>query len=216
MSDFVVDVWSDVVCPFCYLGSRHLERALARFEHRDAVTVRHRAFELDPRTPTVVDRPLAELVAAKYGMPVERAEGLHRRLEGEAAALGMTWHFDRARVANTFDAHRLIALATSQGRGSAMADRLFQAYFSDGEVVSDHETLTRLGAEVGVVGCDELWGSDAFEAEVRADEDAALERGITGVPSLVIDGRFLVVGAQGDDAILSALERAWERRDHAS
>ena len=208
----VIDVWSDVVCPFCYLGTRQLDEALADFEHRDAVVLRHRAFELDPRAKLAYDRPLAELVAAKYDMPVSSVHTMHERLEGQARALGMSWSLERAQPTNTLDAHRVIALASTQGRGDEASERLFQAYFCDGELVSDHQRLSELAGVVGVVDVDTLWDSDAFIDVVRGDEAEAQELGITGVPCFLMDAKFMVNGAQGAAHILDVLRRAWARR----
>jgi len=210
--NFTIDLWSDVVCPFCYLGSRQLDQALEQFDHRGDVVVRHRAFELDPHATLAYDRPLAELVAAKYAIAVSQVHTMHDRLLASAEALGMTWSLDTARPTNTFDAHRVIALASSQGLGDEMSQRLFRAYFSDGQLVSDHETLRALGDDVGVSDVGALWESDAFTTDVRSDENAALELGITGVPSFLVDSKFMVSGAQGTEQILDVLQRAWARR----
>jgi predicted DsbA family dithiol-disulfide isomerase len=209
---FVIDLWSDVVCPFCYLGSRQLEAALTLFEHRDDVVIRHRAFELDPHAQLAYDRPLAELVAAKYAIPVSQVHTMHERLEANAEALGLTWALERAQPTNTFDAHRVIALAESQGAGEVVSDRLFRAYFSEGELISDHQRLSDLANEVGVGDVDTLWDSDAFVDVVRADEATAQELGITGVPCFLMDSKFMVSGAQGTEQILDVLRRAWARR----
>jgi predicted DsbA family dithiol-disulfide isomerase len=209
---FSIDIWSDVVCPFCYLGSRQLALAIESFEYRDDVVVNHHAFELDPHTPLTLDTSLAQLVADKYAMPVERAESLHQRLEAQARELGMTWSMTTARPTNTFDAHRLIALATTQGLGDEMSERLFAAYFSEGLLVSDHDTLSRLASDVGVTDVSSLWATDAFSMDVRADESAAQDLGVTGVPAILIDNKFMVLGAQGVDKIADVLRRAWERR----
>jgi predicted DsbA family dithiol-disulfide isomerase len=214
MSDsLVIDVWSDVVCPFCYLGSRQLAAALETFEHRDEVVVRHRAFELDPSTPEVIGRPLEELVAQKYQIPVERSRELHHQLEEQAATWGMTWSFADAKATNSFDAHRLIALASSQGLGEAMSQRLFAAYFSDGLLISDRDVLNVLADQVGVVGAEELWTSNTFTTEVRADEAEASELGISGVPAMLMDHKFMVLGAQGTEKIADVLRRAWARQN---
>jgi predicted DsbA family dithiol-disulfide isomerase len=210
--NFVVDVWSDVVCPFCYLGTRQLADALVHFEHRDDVVIRQRAFELDRNTPLHLERSLAELVAQKYSMPVERVHDMHARMEGEARELGMEWSFDTALPTNSFDAHRVIALGSSQGLGSETAERLFRAYFSEGDLISDRERLSALALDVGVQGADALWSSVDFIEEVRADENAAEELGITGVPCLLLDEKFMVVGARGSHEILDVLRRAWARR----
>ncbi|HEY5092928.1 MAG TPA: DsbA family oxidoreductase [Acidimicrobiales bacterium] len=209
---FVIDIWSDVVCPFCYLGTRQLADALSHFEHRDNVELRHRAFELDPTAKLHYDASLEELVAQKYSMPVSSVQTMHVRMQGEARQLGMEWSLGKAQPTNTFDAHRVIALATTQGLGGDVSERLFRAYFCEGELISDHERLSELAGEVGVTGVDELWGGDAFAANVRGDEAAAQELGITGVPCLLLDGKFMVVGAQGSDQILDVLRRAWSRR----
>jgi predicted DsbA family dithiol-disulfide isomerase len=207
----VIDVWSDVVCPFCYLGSRQLEAAIEQFEHRDDVVVRHRAFELDPTTPLTINQPLEELVAQKYHIPVERSRAMHRQMEEQARSFGMEWSFASAKAANSFDAHRLIALADSQGLGESMSQRLFKAYFSDGLLISDHEVLNALAEEVGVDGAASLWSSDASTAQVRSDEAAAAELGISGVPAMLMDSKFMVLGAQGTEKILETLRRAWQR-----
>jgi predicted DsbA family dithiol-disulfide isomerase len=209
---FSIDVWSDVVCPFCYLGSRQLDLALEGFEHRDDVIITHHAFELDPTTPLVVERSLDEIVAAKYALPVEHAREQHRRLEAQAASLGVTMNFDRARATNTFDAHRLIALASTRGLGDAMAKRLFRAYFGEGRLISDHDQLDELAHEVGVDDASRLWTGDAYASDVRSDEAAAQDLGISGVPAFVVDRKFMVMGAQGAEKILDVLQRAWERR----
>ncbi len=207
----LIDLWSDVVCPFCYLGSRQLDLALERFEHRDDVVVVQHAFELDPNaTPSTVG--LDELLATKYSMPLERSRELHGRLSRQAASMGLDWALDRARSTNTFDAHRLVALATTQGLGAEMARRLHAAYFSDGLLVSDPAILDRLAAEVGVSGSSSLWSSDEFAETVRTDERLAHEMGITGVPAFVVDRSYLISGAQGENAILDVLIRAWGER----
>lgn len=212
---FFIDVWSDVVCPFCYLGTRQLQAALSEFEHAEHVVIRHRAFELDPRSHSNYDLSLAELLSKKYGMSIEEAIANNLRLSNEAAKLGMKWALDKARPGNTFSAHRLMALSASQGLAHEMSERLFEAYFCNGEVISDQATLTNIAQSVGVQGAESLWNNSMFEEEVRADEEMALELGITGVPSLVLDNKFMVVGAQGSEQILNVLRRAWARREVA-
>ena len=209
---FFIDIWSDVVCPFCYLGTRQLSEALALFEHRDQVVTRPHAFELDPHAPINYDVSLPELLAQKYGTSVEHARAANERLEAQARTLGMTWSLANARPTNTFDAHRLIALATSQDLGEPMVQRLFHAYFSQGLLLSDREVLNGLASEVGVAGAEGLWNDDRFAVDVRSDELRAQELGVSGVPSMLIDNRVMVVGAQGTEKILEGLERAWQRR----
>lgn len=192
-----------------------LAGALEGFEHRGEVVIRHRAFELDPGAATSYDLSLDELVAKKYGIEVERARALNERLEAQAQSFGMTWSIKDARPTNSFDAHRLIALAQAQGLGDAMNERLFRAYFSEGHLLSDHDTLASLGVEVGVVGVEELWRDDGHARDVRSDELEAQELGISGVPAMLFDGKFMIAGAQGAEQMLTVLRRAWARRDAA-
>ncbi len=206
-----IDVWSDVVCPFCYLGSRQLELALADFAHADAVVVNHHAFELDAHARSDYDVSLAELVARKYGISVERSHELHANLTAQAKSLGAAMSFDLAKPTNTFDAHRLIALSATQGKSDVMSERLFRAYFGEGLLVSDHDQLNTLAEEVGVLDAPLLWETEAFASDVRADERSAEELGITGVPAFLVDNKFMVLGAQGAEKIVDVLDRAWAK-----
>jgi predicted DsbA family dithiol-disulfide isomerase len=207
-----VEIWSDVVCPWCYIGKRRFEAALEAFEHRDEVTVMWRSFELDPAAPTSVEGTATERLAAKYGMSLERAEGLHKEMTERAAAEGLDFRFDLARGGNTFDAHRLIHLAATYGHQAAAKERLMRAYFTEGAAISDPETLIGLMAEVGVDADEarDVLVTDRFAEDVREDEQLAAQLGIQGVPFFVIDRRFGVSGAQPPEALVQALERAWE------
>jgi protein disulfide-isomerase len=207
-----IDVWSDVVCPFCYLGARHLQRAIDEFEHAAQIVIRHRAFELDPSARLHYDYPLAELVARKYSMSVEQAETSQRRLEAEAANLGMTWNMKAAQHTNTFDAHRLIAHAAAHHCAAEVSESLFRAYFCEGLLVSDPSVLVAVGAAHGLADVNELLSSDRYASEVRDDESRAMDLGIGGVPAFLIDEKFLVTGAQPPEQLLSVLQRAWARR----
>jgi protein disulfide-isomerase len=210
---FVVDVWSDVVCPFCYLGAHQLRQALDAFEHRAEVVVRQRAFELDPNAPPDYGFNVDELVAHKYAMPLERARSLNEKLESDAATLGMTWSMLDARPSNTFNAHRLVKLAASKDLAGAMVERLFLAYFSQGVLLSDVDALSVLAREVGVDHAEDLWRGEDYALDVREDEVLAQELGISGVPTILLDGKFMVVGAQGTAQMLDVLRRAWARRE---
>jgi predicted DsbA family dithiol-disulfide isomerase len=209
----VLELWADVVCPFCNIGRHQLADALNRFAHADQVVLVHRAFELDPSLPAVPTRTNPEMLAEKYGLSLERVAEMHARLEAQAATHGMTWSLAATRPANTFDAHRIVALAGTQGLAAAMLDALYHAHFSDGRLVSDHAVLDELAASVGVTGSADLWTSGDFAEEVRHDEARAGQLGLRGVPALVLDSAFLVSGAQGADAFYDALNRAWTRRE---
>ncbi|MFN2462622.1 MAG: DsbA family oxidoreductase [Candidatus Dormibacteria bacterium] len=206
-----VEVWSDIVCPWCYIGKRNLESALARFEHRAEVEVEFRSFELDPAAPSSDGRDLAERLAAKYGVPRAEAEAMNARVTEVASKAGLDYHLDVARPGNTFEAHQLIHCAREEGRGADMKERLMAAYFIEGRPIGEREELVRLGQEVGLGAgvVQDAFESRRFAEAVRAEEREAAELGISGVPYFVIDRRFGVSGAQPPDLLLSGLQHAW-------
>jgi predicted DsbA family dithiol-disulfide isomerase len=217
MERFPVDIWSDVVCPWCYVGKRRFEAALEQFVHRDQVDVTWHAFELDPEAPRRQEGTLAESLAAKYGMSLEEAEASHANLTELAAAEGLDYHFERAQRGNTFDAHRLIRMALENGRQDEMKERLMRAYFTEGEPIGDREALARLAAEVGLSeeAARAALAGGRYSSEVRGDEHTAARLGIRGVPFFVLDRRFGVSGAQPAEGLLEALGTAWAARDEA-
>jgi len=209
---FIVEIWSDVVCPWCYLGKRRFENALSRFEHRDDVEVVWRSFELDPNAGPSSDAPAAERLAAKYGMSAEEAKANHDRLTALAAADGLEYHLDRTRGGNTFDAHRLIQLGKARGIQDAVKERLMRGYFTETVAIDDRETLITLAAEAGL-DADEaraVLASDDYADAVRSDEELARRIGINGVPFFVLGRRYGVSGAQEADVLLEALDKSWE------
>jgi predicted DsbA family dithiol-disulfide isomerase len=209
-----VEIWSDIACPWCYVGKRRFEAALAGFEHRDEIKLTWRSFELDPGAPGEVKGERAANLAAKYGVSVERAREMEQSMTDTAAADGLTFRFDQARSGNTFDAHRLVHLADVHGKQDAMKERLFAAYLGEGELISDHDTLRRLAAEVGLPEdevIDTLAG-DRFAADVRADESTGSALGITGVPFFVIDRAMGASGAQPAEVLLDFLQQGWDAR----
>ncbi len=207
-----IDVWADLVCPWCYLGKRRLERALAAFEHRGEIEVVHRAFELDPGRPRQQTFDRVASLAAKYGMTEERARAMEEEMERRAAGDGLEYHLVGAVVGNTFDAHRLVHLGRTGGLEGAVLERLYRAHFTEGRSIFDVPSLAALGAEAGL---DREQAQRALEggehaAEVRADERAAHELGITGVPFFVLGGRYAISGAQPAETFAGALRRAWD------
>lgn len=206
-----VEIWSDIACPWCYVGKRRFEAALSRFEHRDDVTVTWRSFELDPAAPAEREGERAAHLASKYGVSVERAREMEQHMTDVAAVDGLDFRFERARSGNTFDAHRLVHLAAAHGRQDAMKERLLRAYLSEGELVSDHATLTRLAAEVGLPEDEvrELLATDQHAADVRADEDTAHGLGINAVPFFVVDRAMGASGAQDPEVLLGLLRKGW-------
>lgn len=206
-----VEIWSDIACPWCYVGKRRFEAALAEFEHRDEVAVTWRSFELDPAAPAEREGERAAHLARKYGVSVQRAREMEDQMAAVAAQDGLDFRFDRARSGNTFDAHRLVHLAAAHGRQDAMKERLFRAYLTEGELVSDDATLARLGADVGLPADEiaDLLATDRFAAEVRDDENTAHGLGISAVPFFVVDRAMGASGAQDPVVLLGLLRKAW-------
>jgi predicted DsbA family dithiol-disulfide isomerase len=213
MKKLDVQIWSDIACPWCYVGKRRLEAALARFEHREQVSISWRAFELDPAAPRVRDTSTsyAERLGAKYGRSVAQAQGMIDSMTETAARDGLEFRFDRVQSGNTFDAHRLHHFAAERGLGDAAKERLLRAYMTEGEAIGEPEVLVRLGADIGLDAdaVRAMLASDAFKDEVRGDERAAQQLGIRGVPFFVFDGRYGVSGAQPADVLLGVLEKVW-------
>jgi predicted DsbA family dithiol-disulfide isomerase len=205
-----VEIWSDIACPWCYVGKRRFEAALARYEHRDEVTVTWRSFELDPQAPPVRQGDYAAHLARKYGMSRDDALAMHARMTETAAGEGLEFRFDIARGANTFDAHRIVHLAAAHGAQDAMKERIMRAYLTEGELISDHATLERLAVEVGLPEDEvrDVLSSDRFAGEVREDERTAARFGISAVPFFVVDRYYGIEGAQPPEAILETLTRA--------
>ncbi len=205
-----VEIWSDIACPWCYIGKRRFDVALSRFAHRDAVDVRWRSFELDPAAPAVRDEPYLDRLAAKYRMTLSEADALIDRMISAGAQNGVVLRFDKARPGNTFDAHRLLHLAAERGVQHDLKERLLKATFTRGAPTADPDILVALAAEAGM-DPDEAraaLGSGAFAEEVRADEQRATDLGITSVPFFVVGG-LGVAGAQVPDVLLEVLDEAW-------
>ena len=210
-----VEIWSDVVCPWCYLGKRRFERALESFEHRDGVDVVYRSFELDPAAPVGSTTPTVDMLSAKYGMSPADAHNAQRQMEERAAADGLTFRMSELRTGNTRAAHRLLHLAKDQGRQADLAERLHQAYFTDGKSVFDTESLTAIATATGLDGerVRQVLDSDEYDAEVAADEAEAHALGANGVPFFVIDRRYGISGAQLQELFEQALAQAWTATD---
>jgi predicted DsbA family dithiol-disulfide isomerase len=209
-----IEIWSDVACPWCYVGKRRFEAALEQFEHRDQVDVVWRSFELDPGAPAEREGDRAEHLARKYGMSVERAREAEQQMTDTAAADGLDFHFDVARAGNTFDAHRVVHLARAHGLQDEMKERLLRAYFTEGDLVSDPDTLSRLATEVGLPADEvtDLLAGDRYAAEVREDEQTATTFGISAVPTFIVDRQLGASGAHPPEAMLQLLRQGWSRR----
>ena len=209
----LVEIWSDVVCPWCYIGKRRFEKALASFDQ--PVEVVWRSYELNPGAPPVRDGSSVERIARKYGITVDAAAAQYERITDLAAAEGLDYHLDRARWGRSFDAHRLVHLARERGIQDAVKERFLAGYLEEGVAIGLPDELAPLAVSAGL-DADEVeavLAGDTYGEEVRAEEARADDLGCTGVPFFVIDGRFAIPGAQDPDTILAVLERAWQRRE---
>jgi predicted DsbA family dithiol-disulfide isomerase len=212
-----VEIWSDVVCPWCYIGKKRFEAALARFEHREELDIVWRSFELDPAASHELSGDYPSRLARKYGVSVEEARAMIERVTRAGAGVGIEFRFDIGRPGNTFDAHRVIHLAGDHGVQVAMVQRLFAAAFTEGRPIGDRDTLAALATEVGI-DADEaatMLDSDRYAAEVRADEQEARALGITAVPFFVFDRTHGVAGAQSPEVLLEVLRQAWHHAAQA-
>lgn len=206
-----VDIWSDIRCPFCYIGKRKFEKAVEQFPKRDKLNVEWHSFELDPGIKTNTAVNIYDYLAKVKNISRESSEQLHRHVTSMAEQVGLNYNFDKAVVANSFDAHRLIQLAKQHGLGDLAEERLFKAYFTEGKDISDHLTLIVLGDEIGLDGrqVKQMLDSNDFADEVRYDEKQARDIGISGVPFFLVNDRYAVSGAQEPEVFLQALQRGW-------
>ena len=210
--DVRIDVWSDILCPFCHLGRRHLELALEQFEHGDEVGVVWHSFQLDRTAPAVDDTPAIDRVAEKYGVPREQMVAQHERMAVDAAAVGLDFQWGTLRGGNSYDAHRLIHLARALGREDEVTARVMRAWYSEGQSIGDPETLVRLGVEGGLdeAAVRDLLAGDDHGIDVRTDLALASQIGITSVPTFVLDQKFGVSGAQPVEVMLNAIRQVWD------
>ena len=206
-----VEIFSDVACPWCYIGKRRFETALGQFEQSDQVEITWRNYQLDPTAPTVSDTSMNELLAKKYGMSPQRAAAANSQVSTLAAAEGLEYHLEKARYGNTFDAHRLIQLAATHQLQDEVEERFFKAYFSEGAALGDTETLVRLVSEVGINAEEAraVLAGDEYAEAVRGDIQEARELGIQGVPFFLIDEKYGISGAQSSEVFKKALDQVW-------
>jgi len=213
-----VDIWSDVRCPFCYIGKRKFEMALAQFPEKDKVEVEWHSFELDPGFKTNTTLNAYDYLAERKGQSRAWSVQMHDNITQTAKEVGLTYHFDEAVLANSFNAHRLIQFAKTRGQGDAAKEAVLEAYFTDGKNIDDVATLVEIGASLGLgkTATSSMLASDAFTKEVRDDEARAAEIGINGVPFFVLDNKYAVSGAQAPEVFLGALQQAWAEHADAT
>ncbi len=207
-----IEIWSDVMCPFCYIGKRKFEQALKTFEHRDQIEITWKSFLLDPDAETQPDKSIYAYLAERKGQTLEWSKNAHQSVAAMAKDVGLDYHFDDVVVANSFDAHRLIQFAQSRGLGDEAEERIFRAYFTEGRNVADRETLVTLGSEIGLPESEirQMLESTAWSAEVKRDYEEAGRVGARGVPFFVFDRKYAVSGAQDPSVFLQTLEAAWK------
>ena len=207
-----IEVWSDFVCPFCYIGKRRLEIALEKFESKDKVELLFKSFELDPSAKKKFDGNINQIIAKKYGISVEQAKASNNEIEAQAKDMGLNYNFDGLIPTNTFDAHRVAHYAKTQGKMNEISEKILKAYFVDSLNISDHKVLASLAGEVGlnIEKTLSILESDQYSNEVRKDEKTASELGINGVPYFVINNKYTISGAQPSELFLESLEKARE------
>jgi predicted DsbA family dithiol-disulfide isomerase len=211
-----VEIWSDFACPWCALGFARFDLALRDFEHGHQVRVVHRSFELDPRAPARRGRTMEEAVAAKYGMSTAYVRAAQAQLATMGREVGVVLDFGRVQLGSTFDAHRLAQAARGEPGQHALVRGLFSAHFAEGRLLSDHEVLRDVAKKAGLdeLLTEEVLGGEAYALDVRADEAAATELGVTGVPYFLLNGVWPVPGAQDVETMGILLRRAWSRFGH--
>ncbi|MCG2614973.1 DsbA family oxidoreductase [Terrimonas sp. NA20] len=207
-----IEIWSDIMCPFCYIGKRHFEKALENFEGKDDVQVEWKSFQLNPDMKTEPGKSINEYLAEHKGWSIEQARQANQYVTGMAAKAGLTYDMERAVVANSFDAHRLIQLAKASGRGDEMEERLFKAYFTEGKNIGDPGTLAELAADAGLdkQRAEEVLKGREFAEAVDRDIYEAQQIRVSGVPFFVLNDRYAVSGAQPAETFAGALEQAWK------
>lgn len=206
-----IEIFSDVVCPWCYIGKRRLEQALSTFPHADQVTITYRSFQLDPTAPARSEQSLEQYLAAKYGRTLDAARQMNQQVTDIAAGVGLEFHLPDAQRGNTFDAHRLLHLAQAHGVQPRLKEDLMRAYFTDGALISDPDELTRLATEAGLEegAVRAVLAGAAYADAVRNDLELARGFGVTAVPFFVFDRTYGVSGAQEPAVLADVLARVW-------
>ena len=210
-----VEIWSDIMCPFCYIGKRHFEAALKEFPHSDKLQIEWKSFQLDPTIPKIEERvDVYQYLADKKGMSLEQSKSLHQNVIQMAKNAGLEYNFDIAVVGNSKDAHRLVQFAKTKGLGDQAEEALFKAYFTDGKNMADMNDLIEIGTSIGLnaVELTSILESDAFAYEMMQDVQEAQNIGVQGVPFFVFDRKYAVSGAQPVEAFLQTLEKVYSEQ----
>jgi predicted DsbA family dithiol-disulfide isomerase len=206
-----VEIWSDIMCPFCYIGKRRFENALQQFPGKEDIEIVWKSFQLNPAMKTEPGTSINEYLAEAKGWTLDYAKKMNAHVTNMAKEVGLQYDFDKAVVANSFDAHRLIQLAKANRKGDEMEERLFKAYFTEGKNTADHATLIQLGTEIGLDPAiiTKVLASNEYADKVEQDIYEAQQIGVRGVPYFVLNDRYAVSGAQASETFLGALNTAW-------
>lgn len=207
-----VEIWSDFVCPFCYIGKRNFEKAMEQLGNKDQVNMTFRNFELDPNAVKGEKGSIYEKLSKKYGKTLEWAQQANQQVVQTAQAVGLNYHMDQVIPNNSFDAHRLAHLAKKSGDPGQIQELVMTAYFTEGKDISDHQVLKSIGVSAGLNAADveKMLNSDEYKTEVRQDEEMSREIGISGVPFFVFNRKFAVSGAQPPEAFIEAFQELSE------
>lgn len=213
-----VDIWSDVQCPFCYIGKRKFEAALAKFPNGKDIEIEWHSFQLDPDITPQPGKDVYTYLAERKGVTVEQSKQMHKQVVQMAAGEGLQYNFDKAVIANSFDAHRISHLAKKYGKGDAMEEQLFRGYFTEGKDISNHDVLLAMATSLGIPEQEvlDVLKSDKYADAVEADIVRASQIGVRGVPFFVLDNKYAVSGAQPSETFLQALTQAWKEYEQAN
>lgn len=206
-----IEIWSDFVCPFCYIGKRRFEQGLHNFEHRNEVEIIFKSYELMPHFGKDLGKSIHQVISDEKGIPIEQAKSMHAELTRQANELGLDYQFDTMIPTNTFNAHRMTHFAAQHGKMVEMSERIFKAYFEESLHIGDFDTLASLAEEIGLDREEvlQMLNSEQFSQEVKADEQEAVNLGVQGVPFFVINRKYAVSGAQPPHVFTDVLNQIW-------
>ncbi|MDO9375249.1 MAG: DsbA family oxidoreductase [Ferruginibacter sp.] len=207
-----VEIWSDIVCPFCYIGKRKFEKALENFPGKEDVEVIWRSFQLDPGMKVIPGQSVDQYLAKRKGVSLEKGKEMNAYMSGVAREVGLEYNFDKAIINNTLDAHRLLHLAKKKGGQNELKEKLFAAYYTEGKDIADRSVLTSIGESIGLEAeeISRMFSSDEFIDKVQYDQHVAEEIGANGVPFYVFNNKYAVSGAQAPDVFTEVLNKVWE------
>lgn len=210
-----IEIWSDFICPFCYIGKRKMELALDQFSQKERVRVVYKSYELDPHSEKEPDMDVHSFLSHTYGMSTEKTKEMNESLRQEAKEVGLIYHFDTMQYANTLDAHRLVQYANKEGKGNLLTEALLYAHFTDSKNISDHDALVEIGSRLGLNENNimDVLESKKYKRHVRDDEEQAEEIGIKTVPYFVFNETYGIAGAHPVEVLLDVLEQVQKEEE---